>query len=265
MRTALIVEDDKATIEAHTVLLDDLGYHTVAAQTISEAKKLVQNHPCFELVISDLNFADAAGHANLHGKEFGEWLRRMQYPSFLAVHSAHYNERSPEYTESATVFDFQLRPGADFEEYERLAKTAAERRNQLLEKSKLVISPEAAKQHPALLEKVHTLKDPHAEGTDSDFFSLGYAILSVQPTVQGQVVGAPFFVWQKNVDGGEFVEVYGQPTLLGFGSSIDDALEVLNEVMYSTFMSATSDDTVGRMSEVIKFLHAIYRAEWNTA
>lgn len=259
MNTSVLVVDDRPkTLAAHENVLSEIGVLVTFAKSPAEAISIMSNAPSFDAVIADLSFNEHEGEANVEGEEIGRWMQSTGYPGYSILCSARFGERDNEYQEALNYFNDSLSPNAKIEEYEELVNKAAKNRLNRLMSSQLLSTPEIALDRRESLLKIHTLTDLREGDSNADYFRQGYEIIVVQPFIEPFVVGSPFFVWRKHLAQGVFLEVYGQPTLIGFGTSFDESLSALNEVLVSTYIDTHDGRVMGPLEKVKNFLIAVY-------
>lgn len=261
MLNFLVVEDKPAVADAHAdalnIALDD-NCTVAIAYSPEEATSILNTAPSFDGVICDLSFDDGDGVPNVKGAEVGRWIKEHDYPAVTVVSTAKFSEKDGEYVRSVRFFDGSLPPGSKQPDYKEVAERALQNKRSRLQSSDLLVSPRLAATHEKSLRHIQTLADKTAESPTKDYFDQGYEIVTAQPVVHGFAVGAPIFIWVRELKEGTYLEVFGQPRLLAFGADLESGLSALNEVLWSTYLDVIEEDMSGPMSYLGKFLQTVY-------
>ncbi|WP_299771273.1 response regulator [uncultured Tateyamaria sp.] len=261
MLNFLVVEDKPAVADAHSdalcIALDD-ECNVAIAYTPEEATSILNTSPSFDGIICDLSFDDGDGVPNVKGAEVGRWVREHDYPAVAVVSTAKFSEKDGDYVRSVRYFDGSLPPGSKQPDYKKVAERALQNKRSRLQSSALLVSPRLAATHEKSLRHIQTLADKTTDAATKDYFDQGYEIVTAQPVVHGFAVGAPIFIWVRELKEGTYLEVYGQPRLLAFGEDFEGGLNALNEVLWSTYLDIIDEDVSGPMSYLGKFLRTIY-------
>lgn len=256
--SALIVEDDESRAKLHTLGLQEQGLECLAVSSVNEALIALENAPAFSLVLSDLNFDPRADMSNTDGRKIGRWAMDHLYPGYTALCSAVFGDTDEKFLEAKREFDATFPHSGGTEAYARLAEAARSKAIDRIRDSKLAISPESALISPNRLRSIHELfGDPDTE-ENSFYFNRGFRIIVVQPTSSNFPIGNPFFVWVNAAVHPVVLEVYRHPTLFSTGSSVEEALRNLSEIISSTHIDLINSEVGGKMRIIRDFVSSIF-------
>jgi len=253
----LVVEDDPDRATIHKLAFGNYDAQCILVETVGSAFEILRNYPGFELVLCDLNFGDRAS-PNVEGEKIGRWIKEQGYPSVSVLSTAQYAEKDVQYENALAYFDFEIPVSGGADNYERVVLAARQRKRERLHHSKLSIDPSLIANNSGQLVKIHSLVAASSNDFNKRYFENGYEIIAVQPISFGFTIGNPFFVWVREESEGTFLEVYGQPNLIAFGDSLEEAIEVLNDVLRTTYDDLLHEEVGPKLKGVKNFLISVY-------
>ncbi len=282
MTLVLIVEDKKEKRELRSSWLKDLGCKVVSAESTDEAVRRMRYCPNFDLVITDINFKrhddqSAEAESDTSGIALGQWIADEGYPTVSAGYSGHFNEGTAADREAKRVF----------KNYAEKGRTTATELMALMKSWISMADAEKAKRLEEIKLRVVGLADlPSGKPVSPDFnrvltlklsvedggndteknetlTSAGYTLEILEPISQNnRKIGLPFLAWVNTQDREPSVEVFQQPLLYSSGNSLEEALEMLSDLMSSYFFDLKDDENLGPgLNNLRYFLTEIFEGE----
>ena len=277
---ALVVEDRPESRETRISLLKAHGFAVFSADNATHAIQEIHSVPALDIVVTDINL-DPKSPSDKSGVKLAQSIRAENPTLPIVGYSAAFEESDLAPVDLAPFDDYL--PKGSFKPVqlttrmldwrERAIKYRDERRAAAAaELSRLRIKYNSPQPdfttllllRPGVDEGTATSEELSAEEVLS---SAGYCLRIVEPgtsrpvlsNTEGKVI-SPLIIWVKAKDGTTIAEVYGYPSLYGFGDTEDEALrQVLllmdgfwKELVVERPPEATLSGTTRRLRDFLK-------------
>lgn len=242
---ALVVEDRPQSRETRISLLKAHGFAVFSADSAKHALQEIDSVPALDIVVTDINL-DPHSPSDRSGVGLAQTIRKENALLPIVGYSAAFSEGELAPAELAVFNDYlpkgSSRPAQLTERilnWIELARTYRDGRkvSAAAETSRLRIkydSPQPdfttlLRLRPGADEGTGTSEEPSAEDILNSF---GYYLRIIEPgtsrpllsNAEGKVI-SPLIVWMKTDGETTIAQVYGYPSLYGFGDTEDEALK----------------------------------------